>query len=352
MNAIQLISPIVLCAAAALAGPPVPETPLAVKDLVLARPFTLQTGMQSFWRKEAPTITQGYLLVLDVTPAAVYPRQGYEPILYVGGQTAERYNVGYISGKVIAMVPSVDLKTSPIWFGTPALPEQVDSGTILRERVAAEASGIRPFSAATVDEALARGGKAIVAADGEEMLRSASALVKEFSSDELTLADGLSNDPAALTAAAPASGILWARSFTLGQGYASGQSLVKSGTLIVLDVNPDFVFQREDGKVPTLFVGGVAVERVNVGYISGKVVAVVPGAVDLKKSPVWFGTAGMDRSAVKPFSGAAVDAALALGGSDTYATKADLLAAAASVIRTYAPDEFNLADSLSAGGAQ
>ena len=137
-----------LCTAAvasiALAGAPaIPDVPAAVDDVIYARSFALENGYEFNWSNERPLVTTGTILVLKVNPDLVVPRQTAEPVLYVGNQTAQRVNFGNESGHVIAIVPGeVDLATSPIWFGTPELPEQVDAATVKAERAQADAAGI------------------------------------------------------------------------------------------------------------------------------------------------------------------------------------------------------------------
>jgi hypothetical protein len=172
--------------------PGIPGTPEAIKGVISARPFTLTTGYEYDWRQERPLVTTGTLIVLEVDPNAVYPRQVAQPVLYVGNQTAERLNVGFVSGKVVAIVPgTVDLATAPIWFGTPMLPEQVDANTITVERDKADRAGIKPIGK---DKAQAvTSANKLVVADKPALLREAAALIRTHSPDEAELADILSN---------------------------------------------------------------------------------------------------------------------------------------------------------------
>lgn len=104
--------------------PDIPDIPAAVDEVVYAHLFALDEGYKFEWRKEQPLVKNGYILVLKVDRDLVYPRQTAEPVLYAGDQTAERVNVGYWSGRVVAIVPGkLDLKKTPIWFGTPELPD-------------------------------------------------------------------------------------------------------------------------------------------------------------------------------------------------------------------------------------
>jgi len=197
MKILTYISLIVAAAIAAStgvqAGPPaVPSTPAAVDALLYARPFTLEEGYKFDWCKERPLLMEGTLLVLKVNPDLVYPRQTLEPVLYIGGKTAERVNIGYRSGHLIAIVPGhIDLSATPIWFGTPELPERVDGNMIRAERAQAEAAGISPFSPDKVKAALARGGGPLKLADRDALRPHFATLLQHYSPVEKELLDSV-----------------------------------------------------------------------------------------------------------------------------------------------------------------
>jgi hypothetical protein len=179
--------------AALFAGPPsLPTTPAPVEALVLARPFALEQGFRFDWRRERPLVKEGYLLVLEVDPHLVYPRQTLEPVLYVGNQTAMRLNVGYPSGRVVAVVPSSGELTH-IWFGTPRLPERVTAAIIADERSLAHEKGIPRISAETVQAALDRGGPPAHAEDFNALLGEAARMVETYAPDERALAEILAS---------------------------------------------------------------------------------------------------------------------------------------------------------------
>ncbi len=189
-NVIKAAPPGAVPNAAVEQPPEIPATPAAVDGLVYARKFTLQQGAEHLWRKEKPVISSAYLLVLKVNPELVFPRQTAEPVLYVGRQTAERLNIGYESGHVVAIVPAdVDLKEAPIWFGTPELPERVDAETIDAEFALAIAAGITPFTEAQIDAAFARGGAESQIADKRTLLANAGRQIEQYSPTEKTLAN-------------------------------------------------------------------------------------------------------------------------------------------------------------------
>ena len=123
--------------------PPLPaQLPVADVQLLHVQPFTLETPTVHAYRAERPSYDAGVLLVLGVDPEVVQPRQTAEPVLYVGGQTAERLNAGTNSGRLVVLVPGAFDASAPIFFGTPELPERVDAATVARELDAARAAGI------------------------------------------------------------------------------------------------------------------------------------------------------------------------------------------------------------------
>lgn len=180
-------------AASVLAGPPtVPATPAAVQGVEYARTFELGNGFRFTWDANQAQITEGTLLVLKVDPAYVLPRQTAEPVLYVGAQSAERINSGHESGYVVALVPGkVDLATTPIFFGTPELPESVTAEKAAAELAQAQAAGIQPFAAEPVKSAWQAGGRTLRAENHAELLRGeVSRLIVKYSPQEKNLADG------------------------------------------------------------------------------------------------------------------------------------------------------------------
>lgn len=186
---------IALTAALALAAPPgLPTSPTAVRDVLYARRFTLDTAYTFDWRRDRPAVTGGYLVVYDVDPACVYPRQTAEPVLFVDRSTAERLNVGYTAGRVVAIVPDEAPATSGdtprpqdlalAWFGEPGLPLEVAAPDIERERARAERAGIGRLAPDKLAHARAAGGEPLRFADKRGLLGEAARLMKSYTPDE------------------------------------------------------------------------------------------------------------------------------------------------------------------------
>jgi hypothetical protein len=127
-------------------------------ELLAAVPFALDEPFVHEWRAEKPLVASGYLLQLRVDPELSRPRQTYEPVLYVGAQTAERCLPEPAlaladQGILVVLVPApldgegrvaLDLDTAPVWFGSLELPERVDAARITAELAAARARGVGP----------------------------------------------------------------------------------------------------------------------------------------------------------------------------------------------------------------
>lgn len=92
---------------------------------------------------------------------------------------------------------------------------------------------------------------------------------------------------------APVKDLLYARRFTLVTPYTNTGSKerasVSTGVLVVLEVDQAYVFPRETLE-PVLYAGNTPVKRLNHGHLSGRVIGIVPGNIDLSTAPIWFGT--------------------------------------------------------------
>jgi hypothetical protein len=157
--------------------------------------------------------------------------------------------------------------------------------------------------------------------------------------------------------------LVYATPFVLEEGYVSDwrreRPLVTRGHLVVLRVSPDLVYPRQTAE-PILYAGEQTVERLNVGYPSGHVVAIVPGAADLGLAPIWFGAPGLpeavdaDRvraeltqaraAGIQPLPPDRVRAVLREGLE--LSDKSELLREAGRLVDLYAPDETDRAAAL------
>ena len=134
--------------------PAIPVTPAAAAELIEVIPFELAQPFTHSMRRERPEYTRGHVLVLRAPEAYLVPRQVAEPVLLVGGQTAERINAGYASGFLIVVVPewrergangverAGDPSTARIWFASPELPERVDAAWIDAAAASASKAGL------------------------------------------------------------------------------------------------------------------------------------------------------------------------------------------------------------------
>lgn len=162
--------------------------PQPVIDVVRIQPFRLRQSFQYDWRRERPDVQSGLLVVFKVDPDLVMPRNMLEPVLYAGNQTVQRLNHGNESGFVIGIIPEqIDLSQEPIWFGTPALPERIDSEMIAAERTRAERLGISALESVDIQT---RTRDPIIVPDLTTLLREQAAeFLLEFSPQEKRLAD-------------------------------------------------------------------------------------------------------------------------------------------------------------------
>jgi len=145
--------------------PNLPAAPSGVWNVLYAQPYTLDAAYTHWYREERPEFSAGYILVLDADPVHVYPRQELNKVLYVGHQTAERINPGVDgNGRIVVLVPTerdangmpvLDLGSTLMWFGKPALPEQVDADIVAAEHEWAVAEKIRPIRPAEVGDLVA-----------------------------------------------------------------------------------------------------------------------------------------------------------------------------------------------------
>lgn len=143
--------------------------------------------------------------------------------------------------------------------------------------------------------------------------------------------------------------LIHAQRFTLEEPHTyrwmKDHPAITEGTLVVLEVEPGCARPRQVA-MPILYAGHVPVEIAADGYPSGRLVAVVPGHVDLTKTPFFYGAPDLaervDRTrgeqelasalaeGIAPFSSKVVAAASG-GGMLTLVDTTDLYAAVAEI---------------------
>ncbi len=171
-----------------------------VRALVYARPFVLARPAVHVWRAEQPSYDAGYLVVLDVDPDFVAPRQTEEPVLYAGAETVERVSHAAVSGRVVGIVPcargadgrpALDLASTTFFFGPESLPERIHAIEAQHELQRAAQSGTRPFPEVEVRAALALGGEMLTLPSRDELDENAALLVLENAPEDQDVGLGM-----------------------------------------------------------------------------------------------------------------------------------------------------------------
>lgn len=161
-------------------------------------------------------------------------------------------------------------------------------------------------------------------------------------------------------------GLLYARPFLLTEPYSYDWSrdglVVSSGYILVLDVDPEFARPRQTD-MAVLFVGARPAEIANGLNQDGRVVALVPGPVDLEGTPIFYGSTVLPErvdgirgaaelaqalaQGIGPQSQEDLTAALSAGG-DTLAVRSidDIYRALADLLEIYSPGEADRISSL------
>jgi hypothetical protein len=147
--------------------------------------------------------------------------------------------------------------------------------------------------------------------------------------------------------------------------WRAEQPRYRSGYLLVLAVDPELVRPRQVAE-PVLYAGAQTLERVNHGYESGRVVAVLPavgGMPDLASTEFFFGAAELPEQVgsawitnelalarargVTPFDATEIARALAAGGPAlTLGERFELDERAALLVLEHAPAEQDLGHGL------
>lgn len=180
--------------------PPLIERPEAALEVLYARPFLLDAPYTNSFRLEQPDVTAGWLLVLRVDPEVALPRETLEPVLFVGEQTAQRWNSAQPDGRLVVTVPAAldqnglpadDWMHTPIWYGSAELPERIDAPRIQLELEQALASGLAAPPSATLQSARAEGGELLRCKSIDALLPSIADLIERYSPAEDELVRGL-----------------------------------------------------------------------------------------------------------------------------------------------------------------
>ena len=194
MKSICLIALVLWGSGALLAQEEVPVVPTdygnAVKKLLYARPFQLESEAVYGWTKERSRYSEGLILVLEVDRDYAQQRNAFMPVLYVGTRPAEVTNHGHESGRMVVIVPGKpNLETTPIYFGSVQLPERVTSARGTQELEAARALGIRPASRAAVRAASETGGEKLTVKDRTALYAAIADVILAYSPGEVERAN-------------------------------------------------------------------------------------------------------------------------------------------------------------------
>lgn len=156
--------------------------------------------------------------------------------------------------------------------------------------------------------------------------------------------------------------ILVIQPFRLRLGYEYGwlqsRPIVSDGLLVVLRVDPGYVVPRNTGE-PVLFAGDRTVQRLSQGNVSGTVIGIIPGELDLATEPIWFGRPQLpervtsevikeertlaDSAGIKPFGPEKIKAAR-LDSIEAEDLAELLRGPAADLVLKFSPDEKHLAE--------
>lgn len=154
-----------------------------VKGILAAQRFTLAEPYEDNWNPNGAKVSSGTLLVLDVDPALVTPRESLNAVLYVGGTPVRRLNRGDVSGHVLVLVPAGIDVDAPIWVGSADVPEALTADKLQAEKAKAD----RAFTARTRTRTPQRTG--VVARDLAALLRDVAApLIDRFSPQDAPIA--------------------------------------------------------------------------------------------------------------------------------------------------------------------
>lgn len=178
-----------------------PAAPVALTPLVV-QPFRLRTPYRYDWSADHPMVSEGLLVVLR-SPAAA-PRDVDEPLLYAGAVPMERLSWSPTDTAVVAIIPGPlahrPLSETLLYWGAPALAEQLDAPSGAAELRRALAAGVRPASPAALSKVTA---PQVQVESAEALLCLAADLVSAWAPADAARAAGWRAAPACARAEAP-----------------------------------------------------------------------------------------------------------------------------------------------------
>lgn len=153
--------------AAALAAP---ELPAAPDELVFARAFVLEEGVETPLAPGEGPLREGYVIVLRADPELGRARAVGAPVLVAGRRAVGRLNHGSLSDVVVgAFFSDAPLNDVRIWFAAHPEPGVSGAEAVRRAVAEADAAGLRPFPPGAVRRALQRGGEPLVVPSYREL---------------------------------------------------------------------------------------------------------------------------------------------------------------------------------------
>lgn len=169
----------------ALGASPSPTSIDGVRGVILARAFTLDDPATWAWSSEHPAFDSGTLLLLDVDPELLKPRQVGVPLLMAGDLPVERASLGWPSGHLLVVVPSsVDVRKVPFYFGSTELPERTDHQRGGQELQAALAAGARPLGYDAWTRAFLDGGAPLHLKNMDALYHQMAPLIETWAPEE------------------------------------------------------------------------------------------------------------------------------------------------------------------------
>ena len=118
-------------------------------------------------------------------------------------------------------------------------------------------------------------------------------LAAAFSGAFLALVAGAARaESPAIEAPTPVQGLIYARRFTLEEGFpyqwSAERPWVREGMLLVIEADPDLLHPRESGE-PVLYAGRFPLRRLARDENSGRLLVLVPARLNLSEERIWFG---------------------------------------------------------------